>query len=46
MTSGSSLPELIGIGDDNRGPARVDLEEDLDLQALVDRRLPARVLDG
>ena len=46
VTSGSSLPELIGIGDDNRGPARVDLEEDLDLQALVDRRLPARVLDG
>ena len=31
MTSGPSLPELIGIGDDNRVPARVDLEEDLNL---------------
>jgi hypothetical protein len=37
VTSGSSLPELIGIGDENRVPARVDLEEDLDLRALVDR---------
>jgi hypothetical protein len=37
MASGPSLPELIGIGDDNRVPARVDLEEDPDLQALVDR---------
>ena len=36
MTSGSSLPELIGIGDENRVPARVDLEEDLELRALVD----------
>ena len=45
MTSGPSLPELIGIGDDDRVPARVDLEEDLDLQALVDRKLPSRVLD-
>ena len=31
MASGPSLPELIGIGDDNRVPARVDLEEDLNL---------------
>ena len=29
--SGPGLPELIGIGDDNRVPARVDLEEDLNL---------------
>ena len=31
MASGPSLPELIGIGDDNRVSARVDLEEDLNL---------------
>ena len=31
MASGPSLLELIGIGDDNRVPARVDLEEDLNL---------------
>ena len=37
MTSDPSLPELIDIGDDNRVPARVDLEEDLDLRAPVDR---------
>ena len=36
MTSGPSLLDLTGIGDDNRVPARVDLEEDLDLRALVD----------
>ena len=47
MTSGPSLPKLIGIGDDNRVPARVDLEEDLDLRALVDRlELGAVVLFG
>lgn len=33
----SSLLGLIGIGDDNRVPARVDLEEDLNLKAVVDR---------
>ena len=47
MASGPSLLELIGIGDDNRVPARVDLEEDLDLRALVDRlELGAVVLFG
>ena len=45
MTGGPSLLDLTGIGDDNRVPARVDLEEDLDLRALVDRKLLARVLD-
>ena len=37
MASGPSLLELFGIGDENRVPARVDLEENLDLRALVDR---------
>jgi len=47
MTSGPSLLELISRGDDSRVPARVDLEEDLDLQALVDRlELGAVVLFG
>lgn len=46
MTSGPSLPERIGIGDDNRVPARVDLEEDLDLRALVDRLELGAVLFG
>lgn len=34
---GSPLLGLLGIGDDNPVPARVDLEEDLNLEALVDR---------
>ena len=37
MTSGPSLLELFGIGDDNRVPARVDIEDELNLRALVDR---------
>ena len=37
MASCPSLLELFGIGDENRVPARVDLKEDLDLRALVDR---------
>ena len=37
MASGPSLLELFGIGDENQVPARVDLEGDLDLRALVDR---------
>jgi hypothetical protein len=37
MTSGPSLPELVGIGDDNRVLARADLENELNLRALVDR---------
>ena len=37
MASGPALPELIGIGDETRVPARVDLDEDLGLRALVDR---------
>jgi hypothetical protein len=28
---------LLGIGDENRVPARVDLEDDLNLKAVVDR---------
>ena len=36
-SNGSPLLGLLGIGDDNRVPARVDLEEDLDLVAVVDR---------
>ena len=36
MASGPALPELIGIGDENRVPARVDLEDGLNLRALVD----------
>ena len=35
--SGPSLLERFGIGDDNRVPARVDLEDELNLRALVDR---------
>ncbi|MUV88146.1 hypothetical protein GJ631_16700 [Natronomonas sp. CBA1123] len=37
---GSDSPPLLGllgIGDDNRVPARVDLEDDLNLKAVVDR---------
>ena len=37
MASGPSLLELFGIGDENRVPARVDLEDKLNLRALVDR---------
>lgn len=38
MTSDGSSPlGLLGIGGDNRVPARVDLEEDLNLKAVVDR---------
>ena len=37
MASGPSFLELFGIGDENRVPARVDLEEALDLRAPVDR---------
>ena len=37
MASGPSLLELFGVSNENRVPARVDLEEDLDLRALVDR---------
>ena len=37
MTSGPSLLELFGIGDDNWVPARVDIEDELNLRALVDR---------
>jgi hypothetical protein len=37
MTSGPSLPELIGIGDENWVPARVNFEDELNLRALVDR---------
>ena len=37
MTNGPSLLELFGIGDDNRVPARVDIEDELNLRALVDR---------
>lgn len=36
-SNGSPLLGLLGIGDDNPVPARVDLEEDLNLEALVDR---------
>ena len=36
MTSGPSLLELFGIGDENRVPARVDLGDGLNLRALVD----------
>ena len=46
MASGPSLLELFGIGDENRVPARVDLEEDLDLRALVDRLELGAVLFG
>lgn len=35
--SGPPLLGLLGFGEDNRVPARVDLEEDLELQAVVDR---------
>jgi hypothetical protein len=35
--SGPSLLERFGIGDDNRVPARVDLEDESNLRALVDR---------
>lgn len=28
---------FLGLGDDNRVPARVDLEEDLELEVVVDR---------
>lgn len=34
---GPPLLGLLGIGDDNRIPARVDLREDLDLVTVVDR---------
>lgn len=34
---GSPLLGLLGIGDDNRIPARVDLRDDLDLVTVVDR---------
>ena len=37
MASGPSLLELFGIGDETRVPARVDLEDELNLRALVDR---------
>ena len=36
-SNGPPLLGLLGIGDDNRVPARVDLREDLDLVAVVDR---------
>lgn len=36
-SKGPSLLGLLGIGDDNRVPARVDLQEDLELEAVVDR---------
>lgn len=35
--SGPSLLGLLGIGEKNRVPARVDLQEDLNLRAVVDR---------
>lgn len=34
---GPPLLGLLGIGDDNRIPARVDLHDDLDLVRVVDR---------
>lgn len=36
-SNGPPLLGLLGIGDDNRVPARVDLQEDLELEAVVDR---------
>lgn len=36
-SDGPPLLGLLGLGEDNRVPARVDLEEDLDLVAVVDR---------
>ena len=36
-SNGPPLLGLLGLGDDNRVPARVDLEEDLNLVAVVDR---------
>ena len=35
--SGPSLLELFGIGDENRVPARIGLDDELNLRALVDR---------
>lgn len=35
--SGPPLLGFLGLGDDNRVPASVDLEEDLELEAVVDR---------
>ncbi|QLD90552.1 hypothetical protein HWV07_16515 [Natronomonas salina] len=35
--SGPPLLGFLGLGEDNRVPARVDLEEDLELEAVVDR---------
>ncbi|WP_254839853.1 hypothetical protein [Natronomonas marina] len=34
---GPPLLGLLGVGEETRVPARVDLEEDLNLKALVDR---------
>ena len=36
-SDGPPLLGLLGIGDDNRVPARVDLQEDLELERVVDR---------
>lgn len=36
-SNGPPLLGLLGIGDDTRVPARVDLQEDLELEAVVDR---------
>lgn len=49
MGSDSDPPLLgfLGLGTDNRVPARVDLEEDLELEAVVDRlELGAGLLFG
>lgn len=36
-SDGPPLLGLLGLGEDNRVPARVDLQEDLELEAVVDR---------
>jgi len=47
MASGPSLLELFGVSNENRVPARVDLEDELNLRALVDRlELGAVLLSG
>jgi len=46
-SDGPPLLGLLGVGDDNRVPVRVDLGEDLNLKTLVDRlELGALLLFG